>query len=448
MTDKSHTQPGATRAELTADKAVSMPFMTDSHSNALEQLNRAFAESRALAVMIGEGKAGASLLLNRFLGSLKDDVSIARISDPSSDALGGMQQIIKALGFDHKNMGLADLENVFKMFLSSQRINRRRTIICVEEAQDNGEWMLDQVRRLIELAEKDKFRLMVILSGRPSLHQMLNVPPLNALAARAEGRISLAPFNVTETREFVRWMVEAGGATDVGQVFDYDAVTLIHEFCNGIPDAISTICIKSREVARKQKSSKVTSEQVRKAADMLHLTPNVRLSDVDTVMMKALKVEPEEDQRVKGKLIVRTGGVVVQEQPLNRDRILVGRDEVCDIRIPSHLVSRHHALIVNSPDGAKLVDLGSTNGTYVDGREIKQCDLEDRQVIGVGDSQIEYIAAAGSKDGLFDFHTGDESGSAADFSGELKIVDYNPGTDFEKTTVDPDRKWRHIRKRS
>jgi type II secretory pathway predicted ATPase ExeA len=437
---------------LSADKAVSMPFITDSHSNALDQLNRAFSESRALAVMIGEGKAGASLLLNRFLTGVQDDVAVARISEPSSDALGGMQQIIKSVGFDFKDMGLTDLEKVFKMFLASQRINRRRTIICVEEAQDNGEWMLDQLRRLIELAEAEKYGLMVILSGRPSLHEMLNVSPLDALAARAEGRISLAPFTLAETREFVRWMIEAAGVEDVGQLFDFDAVTLIHELCSGIPDSISTICIKSRELARKQKKAKVTTEQVRKAADMLHLTPNVRLSDVDTVMMKAIKVEPEEDQQVKGRLIVRTGGVVVQDQPLNRDRILVGRDEVCDIRIPSHLVSRHHALIVNSPEGAKLVDLGSTNGTYVDGREVKQCDLEDRQVIGIGDSQIEYIAAVASKDGIRDFdtgfgmvETGEDAPVAADFSGELEIVDWE--TEAEKTAVDPERKWRHVRKR-
>jgi hypothetical protein len=277
--------------------------------------------------------------------------------------------------------------------------------------------MLDQLRRLIELAEEEKYGLMVILSGRPSLHEMLNVPPLDALARRAEGRISLAPFTLEETREFVRWMIEAAGVEDVGQLFDFDAVTLIHELCSGIPDSISTICIKSRELARKQKKAK------------------------------------EEDQQVKGRLIVRTGGVVVQDQPLNRDRILVGRDEVCDIRIPSHLVSRHHALIVNSPEGAKLVDLGSTNGTFVDGREVKQCDLEDRQVIGIGDSQIEFIAGVASKDGIRDFdtgfgmvETGEDAPVAADFSGELKIVDWE--TEAEKTAVDPERKWRHVHKRS
>jgi len=169
----------------------------------------------------------------------------------------------------------------------------------------------------------------------------------------------------------------------------------------------------------------------------------VRLTDADTVMMQVLKVEPEQQGRSTGRLIVRTDGIVSQEQPLNRERILIGRDEVCDISIPSNLVSRHHALLVISSEGVQLVDLGSTNGTFVDGREIKQCDLEDRQVIGIGDSQIEYIAGSERKEGIREI---DETGifqpddaaarSATDFTGELRLVDFDP----EKTTVDPARR--------
>jgi type II secretory pathway predicted ATPase ExeA len=417
---------------------VSLPFITDSHGNALDQLGRVFSEGRPLAIMIGEGKAGASLLISRFLGGLGDDVSVARITEPCADGIGGMQAIIRGIGFDAKKMPLADLENVFTMFLSSQKINRRRTIICIEEAQDNGRWLFEQVLR-------EKYGLTVILSGRPGLNGLLNTPPLNALVDRAERVISLAPFTLEETREFVRWMIESAGVADVSQLFEFDAVTLIHELCEGIPDSISTLSIKSREVAKKQKKTKVTTAEVTEAANLLQMTPNVRLSDADTVMMHVVKVGPEKEVRGGGQLIVRTGGNLVQEQPLNRDRILIGRDAVCDIRIPSNLVSRHHALIHVSLDGVQLVDLSSTNGTFVDGREIQQCDLEDRQVIGIGDSQIEYIAGSERKDGLSNL---DETGvferddfgsqSATDFSGELRIIDFDP----EKTTVDPKRRVR------
>ena len=100
----------------------------------------------------------------------------------------------------------------------------------------------------------------------------------------------------------------------------------------------------------------------------------------------------------------RANGKIIQEQPLNRDRILIGRDELCDIRITSDLVSRHHALLVNSSKGIKIIDLGSTNGTFVDGRQIKQFALEDGQVIGVGDCEIEYIAGEDGQAWDFDMN--------------------------------------------
>ena len=429
---------------MSVEKAASLPFITDSHRNGLDQLTRTFSEGRPLTIMIGEGKAGASLLIGRFIASLGDDVTVARLIEPCADAIAGMRQIIRGIGFASKEMNLTDLENVFTMFLASQKINRRRTIICIEEAQDNGPWMLDQVRRIIELDDKEKYGLTVILSGRPILHEILKKPPLDALTARAEGRISLAPFVIAETREFVRWMIESSGVTDVGQVFDFDAVTLIHELCKGIPDTMGTLCIRARELARKQGKTKVTTELVQEAGDLLHLLPNVRQLDEDTVMMKIPTAGSNKVAALyKGRLIVRIDGTVVQEQPLNRERIMIGRDQGCDVRVNSHLVSRHHAVLVIDSDSLRLADLGSTNGTFVDGREIKQCGLDDRQVIGVGDSQIEYIADDGRNDSFSGLYaTGlfgpDEAGTrgARDFTGELQILEFDP----EKTIVDPTRR--------
>jgi len=443
VTDTGHQQPGATPAILSAENAASLPFITDSHRTGLGQLERNFAEGRPLTIMIGEGKARASLLIGRFIAGLGDDVTVVRLTEPSN-AIAGMRQIIHSIGFESKEMNLTELENIFTMFLTSQKINRRRTIICIEEGQDNDPWLLDQIRRIIELSDKETYGLTVILSGRPILNEILKKQPLDALAARAKGRITLAPFVIAETREFVRWMTESSGVTDEGQVFDFDAVTLIHELCEGIPDTMGTLCIRARELARKQGKTKVTTELVQEAGDLLHLLPNVRQLDEDTVMMKIPTAGSNKVAALyKGRLIVRIDGTVVQEQPLNRERIMIGRDQGCDVRVNSHLVSRHHAVLVIDSDSLRLADLGSTNGTFVDGREIKQCGLDDRQVIGVGDSQIEYIADDGRNDSFSGLYaTGlfgpDEAGTrgARDFTGELQILEFDP----EKTIVDPTRR--------
>jgi pSer/pThr/pTyr-binding forkhead associated (FHA) protein len=52
------------------------------------------------------------------------------------------------------------------------------------------------------------------------------------------------------------------------------------------------------------------------------------------------------------------------------DRILVGRGEVCDVRLPHPYVSFHHATIQRATSGWEITDHGSTNGTWVRGRRV------------------------------------------------------------------------------
>lgn len=52
------------------------------------------------------------------------------------------------------------------------------------------------------------------------------------------------------------------------------------------------------------------------------------------------------------------------------DRILLGRGEVCDVRLPHPYVSFHHATIQRAPGGWEITDHGSTNGTWVRGRRV------------------------------------------------------------------------------
>jgi pSer/pThr/pTyr-binding forkhead associated (FHA) protein len=52
------------------------------------------------------------------------------------------------------------------------------------------------------------------------------------------------------------------------------------------------------------------------------------------------------------------------------DRILLGRGEVCDVRLPHPYVSFHHATVQRTPSGYELLDQASANGTWVRGRRI------------------------------------------------------------------------------
>src|SRR5258708_29555391 len=67
-------------------------------------------------------------------------------------------------------------------------------------------------------------------------------------------------------------------------------------------------------------------------------------------------------------LKILTGDQTGRTVELRGDTIVVGRHPGCDIRVPDETVSRRHARIIVEDSGYFIEDLGSRNGTYLNGR--------------------------------------------------------------------------------
>ncbi len=81
---------------------------------------------------------------------------------------------------------------------------------------------------------------------------------------------------------------------------------------------------------------------------------------------------------------------IVGKFPFERDRLLIGRSQHCDICIASRFVSRQHALLIRSPAGDWLIDLKSTNGTSVNSQLVEQRQLIHGDVISIGNHRLRY----------------------------------------------------------
>jgi DNA-binding winged helix-turn-helix (wHTH) protein len=80
-----------------------------------------------------------------------------------------------------------------------------------------------------------------------------------------------------------------------------------------------------------------------------------------------------------------------QEWPLAEGSNLIGRDRDCTIRIDSATLSRHHARITVMNGEVTVEDLGSKNGTHVNGRRVDQpVALEDGDELQVGSVTMVY----------------------------------------------------------
>lgn len=91
------------------------------------------------------------------------------------------------------------------------------------------------------------------------------------------------------------------------------------------------------------------------------------------------------------KIVLSMDGLVLKEFFLNKERMTIGRKPHNDIQIDNLAVSGDHAVIITMQDDAFIEDLGSTNGTLVNGQPISKHFLQDEDRIELGKYRLKYV---------------------------------------------------------
>ncbi len=83
--------------------------------------------------------------------------------------------------------------------------------------------------------------------------------------------------------------------------------------------------------------------------------------------------------------------------------LTIGRSPESDLQIDDDITSRTHAQISVTPEGVILEDLGSSNGTFVNGEPVERCYLENRDEVSIGDYTLK-VKLLGKKKPVPRFH--------------------------------------------
>ena len=116
-----------------------------------------------------------------------------------------------------------------------------------------------------------------------------------------------------------------------------------------------------------------------------------------TIVADRTPVDTGAFRKSHASLVVLQGAEIGRDFRLKRGRTIVGRGLDADVRLPDDLVSREHARIefLWDPETQEphyiLVDLGSTNRTFVNSRQIQRVELLDGDKIQVGDSVLKFV---------------------------------------------------------
>lgn len=371
---------------LTPDPAF--VYWSKQHARAKAYMESTIWLADGFVVITGDIGSGKTTLLQSFLAELEDDVVYAIVSQTQLNTTEFLQAILTEFGFKPFDKSKVELLDMLNMFLIEQYSAGKKVVLIVDEAQNLGEEVLEEVRLLSGIETHKEKVLRIILAGQPELKDTIESDKLKQLVQRVRLRFHLGPLDRREQQEYIRHRLQVAGSEN-GDLFHEDTYDIIHRYSGGVPRLINTLCDTALLCAFAENRSEVSVDDLEAAITELnwneHESTTGRFRQLSR-MTPAVMDDKDYVTRIK----VRHQGEIVAEYLFEAGRVIVGRASDNEIFLKSKFISRHHAQLVSDGDGCVIEDLNSTNGVFLDDERIKRHELADGDVVTLGLHELIY----------------------------------------------------------
>jgi type II secretory pathway predicted ATPase ExeA len=330
---------------------------------ALSQLSRA----TRIRSLVGPPSSGKTTLLNHVAGQLRSDSVVLHCRGPKEDATAVLASLL--LGADLAPWELSEVEqrNLFTVFVQQRRAQRKRVVLVVDDAHTYKPYAWAELERLLAFKIDKRPAIELLLAGPPSLQHDLD-----------ETEMAIHQFDVPSSRELVSYIEWRLARFEMSNLITPIASQMIAKLSGGRYAAVDVLCQLSLLLLRRLSLERVDARVARQAVATLIARQSAKLEGAE-----AAEGEPRLEVPPQGYLLISRYGKVLTRVTLGQ-RTLLGRSEHNDVCLPSPYLSRHHSVIVGTPQGYYVVDLNSANGLLLNGRQVERAILCDQDVLTIG----------------------------------------------------------------
>jgi general secretion pathway protein A len=367
-------------------------YLSKQHARAKAYMESTIWFTDGFVVITGEIGAGKTTLIETFLRELQTDVVVAQINQTQLSPTAFLQTVLVQFGFSPFNMKKPEVLATLNQFLMDQHDAGRKVLLIVDEAQNLSYRVLEEIRMLSGVETAKEKALRIILAGQPELNEKLNSQELVQLTQRVRLRFHLAALTKAETIAYIDHRLEVAGA-EGRRIFAEETYSTIYKYTGGVPRLINTLCDTCMMAAFGRDHDTVTVADLDAAIRELQwveFASNTNRMQVPDVQISHAAASADHGQSV-GRILLASDGKTVVERELKPGRLVIGRTPDNDLQIDSKFISRHHCQIVTQPDACLIEDLNSTNGIYVQSKRVRRYNLNDGDVVQVGQHEIMYI---------------------------------------------------------
>jgi type II secretory pathway predicted ATPase ExeA len=151
-----------------------------------------------------------------------------------------MRWILMSLGQPYEAPSNVTLYKQFQDFLFAEHARGRHVLLIIDEAQNLGAVMLEELRLLSNLNADGDQLLQLILVGQPELKQLLEAPELKQFSQRVSSDFHLSRLNQRDFVNYIEHRLSVAGATRA--LFTQEALDLVYKASRGVPRLVNIIC--------------------------------------------------------------------------------------------------------------------------------------------------------------------------------------------------------------
>jgi general secretion pathway protein A len=366
-------------------------YLSKQHARAKAYMESTIWFTDGFVVITGEIGAGKTTLIETFLRELQTDAVVAQINQTQLSPTAFLQTVLVQFGFSPFNMKKPEVLTTLNQFLVDQHIAGRKVLLIVDEAQNLSPRVLEEVRMLYGIETTKEKVLRIILAGQPELNEKLNSPELVQLTQRVRLRFHLTALTKIETSAYIDHRLEVAGSQG-RRIFADETYPTIYKYTGGVPRLINTLCDTCLMAAFGRDRDTVSVEDLDAAIHELQWvefatsTNRMRILNLEHVAPSNAAIS-----HTVARILLANAGKTVMERELKPGRLVIGRTPDNDLQIDSKFISRHHCQIVTQTDSCMIEDLNSTNGIYVQSKRVRRYNLNDGDVVQIGQHEVMYI---------------------------------------------------------
>ncbi|MGI8787499.1 MAG: ExeA family protein [Pyrinomonadaceae bacterium] len=245
---------------------------TPSYNEVLASLYYGLENAKGLIVLTGEVGTGKTTALRWILRRLDSSVLAAYIFNPRLSIDEFYHHVSQMLGIrDWTNK--AELLTEMGRVLEDRHKRGLRTVLIIDEAHELSDYVLEEIRLLMNFESNNAKHLQIVLTGQPELREKLNQPNLRQLKQRVALRCKMHSFpDVEEVERYIseRLLIAGSGQPNI---FTPGAMDFIFQCSEGIPRQINNLCDNAMLTAYAAGDTVVSRAVVEEVADNLDLLP-------------------------------------------------------------------------------------------------------------------------------------------------------------------------------